>query len=92
MDWDDPKTLAAGQDDNIFIYSMKAIQFYVSKLSEYFIFEKPLSEAKYSIEADGKIGRKVSIMYRDGDPKSVALSISSLLFTSRAECVVTNFC
>ncbi|KAM0794839.1 hypothetical protein BDR22DRAFT_814504 [Usnea florida] len=38
------------------------------------------------------IGRKASQVYRDGDPSSVALTISSLLFTSMTEgCRVSDF-
>ncbi|KIV98446.1 uncharacterized protein PV09_09744 [Verruconis gallopava] len=39
----------------------------------------------------GKIGRKASVLYTDGNPNSVTFTISSLLFTTMKSCVVSDF-
>jgi hypothetical protein len=43
------------------------------------------------VEKEGKIGRKASGQYEEGNPDSVSLTMSSMLFVKAEECRESGF-
>ena len=92
MNWDSQKAKDLVDNDEMAVMSMKILQSYVLNLSKSSQFPFLFEVSHQSVERNRLIGRKASDVYKDGNPESVRLTISSLMFDSMHKgCEVKSF-
>jgi len=92
QNWDEERSQALVDNDQMLIISMKALQSCVSMMSKCRQLRSVSKAHTYQRAGqEGLIGRNASQLYEDGNPDSVGLTISSLIFTEMSDAQVKDF-